>query len=61
MDSEINFKKNLFKFNKDDEEEEETKKKDIVENLDLNDDTYKPKYRKRRFNEIFIEEKKKKN
>jgi hypothetical protein len=58
MDNDFNFKNNVFKF--DEEEQEEKQKKDIVEDLNLDDNLYKPKYRKRRFNEIFITDKKKK-
>jgi len=56
MDKEYILKCNLEKklLEKEEEpEEKEIKKKDTVEDLDLNDDSYKPKYRKRRYNEIF--------
>lgn len=54
MDNEYILKCNIEKIlNKPDEEEEIKPQKDKVENLDLDNNSYKPKYRKRRYNEIF--------
>ena len=54
MDKEYILKCNIEnKITKQDEEEEIKPQKDKVENLDLDNSGYKPKYRKRRYNEIF--------